>query len=83
MAESFLFYDLETFGQDPRRTRIAQFAAVRTDAQLQVIDEPVSLSPKAEPIRFSKFTSLSEPEPPVDWLLVEARLTATAAVAVA
>ena len=42
MAESFLFYDLETFGQDPRRTRIAQFAAVRTDAQLHVIDEPVS-----------------------------------------
>lgn len=42
MAESFLFYDLETFGQDPRRTRIAQFAAVRTDAELNVIDEPVS-----------------------------------------
>jgi exodeoxyribonuclease-1 len=42
MTGSFLFYDLETFGQDPRRTRIAQFAAVRTDAQLQVIDEPVS-----------------------------------------
>ena len=42
MADSFLFYDLETFGQDPRRTRIAQFAAVRTDAQLQLIDEPVS-----------------------------------------
>lgn len=42
MANSFLFYDLETFGQDPRRTRIAQFAAVRTDEQLRVIDEPVS-----------------------------------------
>jgi len=42
MAESFLFYDLETFGQDPRRTRIAQFAAVRTDAELNIIDEPVS-----------------------------------------
>ncbi|HSX64195.1 MAG TPA: exonuclease domain-containing protein, partial [Pseudoxanthomonas sp.] len=42
MAASFLFYDLETFGRDPRRTRIAQFAAVRTDAELQVIDEPVS-----------------------------------------
>lgn len=42
MAESFLFYDLETFGQDPRRTRIAQFAAVRTDANLKVIDEPIS-----------------------------------------
>lgn len=42
MAESFLFYDLETFGQDPRRTRIAQFAAIRTDDQLRQIDEPVS-----------------------------------------
>jgi len=42
MSESFLFYDLETFGQDPRRTRIAQFAAVRTDADLQVIEEPAS-----------------------------------------
>jgi len=42
MPDTFLFYDLETFGQDPRRTRIAQFAAVRTDAQLRVIDEPVS-----------------------------------------
>lgn len=42
MAESFLFYDLETFGQDPRRTRIAQFAAIRTDEQLRQIDEPVS-----------------------------------------
>ena len=42
MADSFLFYDLETFGQDPRRTRIAQFAAIRTDAALNEIDEPVS-----------------------------------------
>ncbi|MCS3845115.1 exodeoxyribonuclease-1 [Xanthomonas campestris] len=42
MPDSFLFYDLETFGQDPRRTRIAQFAAVRTDAQLRVIEEPIS-----------------------------------------
>jgi exodeoxyribonuclease I len=33
-APSFLFYDLETFGADPRRTRIAQFAAIRTDAEL-------------------------------------------------
>lgn len=41
-SDSFLFYDLETFGQDPRRTRIAQFAAVRTDAALEVIEEPTS-----------------------------------------
>lgn len=42
MTASFLFYDLETFGADPRRTRIAQFAAVRTDAALNVVDEPIS-----------------------------------------
>ena len=42
MADSFLFYDLETFGQDPRRTRVAQFAAIRTDADLNTVDEPVS-----------------------------------------
>ena len=42
MANSFLFYDLETFGSDPRRTRIAQFAAIRTDESLEVIEEPVS-----------------------------------------
>ena len=41
MPASFLFYDLETFGADPRRTRIAQFAAIRTDESLQQIDEPV------------------------------------------
>lgn len=42
MAASFLFYDLETFGRDPRRTRIAQFAAVRTDGDLNAIEEPLS-----------------------------------------
>jgi Exonuclease I len=42
MPDTFLFYDLETFGQDPRRTRIAQFAAVRTDAELRQVEEPVS-----------------------------------------
>ncbi len=42
MAASFLFYDLETFGSDPRRTRIAQFAAVRTDAALNLIEAPIS-----------------------------------------
>ncbi|MBB5208432.1 exodeoxyribonuclease I [Chiayiivirga flava] len=38
----FLWFDLETYGRDPRRTRIAQFAAIRTDAALNVIEEPIS-----------------------------------------
>ncbi len=41
MADSFLFYDLETFGSDPRLTRIAQFAAIRTDRELNEIEAPV------------------------------------------
>ncbi|MET1024801.1 MAG: exodeoxyribonuclease I [Pseudoxanthomonas sp.] len=42
MPASFLFYDLETFGQDPRKTRIAQFAAQRTDEALNPVEEPVT-----------------------------------------
>ena len=42
MPASFLFYDLETFGADPRTTRIAQFAAIRTDASLAQVEEPIS-----------------------------------------
>lgn len=43
MTASFLWYDLETFGRDPRRTRIAQFAAIRTDLELREIGEPISI----------------------------------------
>lgn len=42
MSASFLFYDLETFGADPRRSRVAQFAAVRTTPALDVVEEPIS-----------------------------------------
>ncbi len=41
MSASFLFYDLETFGADPRRSRIAQFAAIRTDEALNEVEEPI------------------------------------------
>lgn len=40
---SFLWHDYETFGVVPRRDRPAQFAGVRTDADLREIDEPVTL----------------------------------------
>ncbi|QOC23849.1 exodeoxyribonuclease I [Wenzhouxiangella sp. AB-CW3] len=39
-SETFLWYDFETFGADPRRDRPAQFAAIRTDAELQPVGEP-------------------------------------------
>lgn len=38
---SFLFYDLETFGTDPNFNRIAQFAAIRTDEDLNEIGDPM------------------------------------------
>jgi exodeoxyribonuclease-1 len=43
MASSFLWYDLETWGRDPRTSRIAQFAAQRTDLELNPVGEPVDL----------------------------------------
>jgi exodeoxyribonuclease I len=43
MTDSFLWFDLETFGRSPRNSRISQFAAIRTDSELNPIAEPVSL----------------------------------------
>lgn len=40
MARSIYWYDLETFGIHPRLDRIAQFAGLRTDEELNEIDEP-------------------------------------------
>jgi exodeoxyribonuclease-1 len=40
---SFFWHDYETFGRVPRRDRPAQFAGVRTDAQLNEIGDPVML----------------------------------------
>ena len=43
MSHTFLWHDYETFGIDTRRDRPAQFAAIRTDAQLNEIGEPLML----------------------------------------
>jgi len=40
---TFLWHDYETFGAVPRRDRPAQFAAIRTDAELNEIGEPIML----------------------------------------
>ena len=40
---TFLWHDYETFGINPRRDRPAQFAAIRTDADLNEIGEPIML----------------------------------------
>ena len=40
---SFFWHDYETFGRVPRRDRPAQFAGVRTDAELNEIGPPLML----------------------------------------
>lgn len=40
---TFLWHDYETFGAQPRRDRPAQFAAIRTDAELNEIGAPIML----------------------------------------
>ena len=40
---TFLWHDYETFGANTRRDRPAQFAGIRTDAELNEIGEPLML----------------------------------------
>ncbi len=46
---TFLWHDYETFGAVPRRDRPSQFAAVRTDAELNEIGEPIMIYCKPAP----------------------------------
>ncbi|MDM7861061.1 exodeoxyribonuclease I [Alteromonas sp. ASW11-36] len=39
---SFLFHDYETWGTDPKRDWPSQFAAIRTDADLNPIERPIN-----------------------------------------
>lgn len=39
-SQSFYWYDLETFGINPSCDRVAQFAGIRTDQELNIISEP-------------------------------------------
>ena len=41
--QTFYWHDYETFGLSPRRDRPAQFAGVRTDAELNEIGEPLTI----------------------------------------
>jgi len=40
-SETFLWHDYETFGADPRRDRPCQFAAIRTDSDLERLGDPI------------------------------------------
>jgi exodeoxyribonuclease I len=42
-AHTFLWHDYETFGAVPRRDRPSQFAAIRTDHELNEVGEPLML----------------------------------------
>lgn len=42
-ASTFVWHDYETFGTNPRRDWPAQFAAIRTDAALNEVGQPVEL----------------------------------------
>ncbi|MGD0960393.1 MAG: exodeoxyribonuclease I [Methylomonas sp.] len=43
MTASFYWHDYETFGADPLRDRVSQFAGVRTDTDFNIIGEPLTL----------------------------------------
>ena len=40
---SFFIYDYESFGINPASDRPAQFAGIRTDADFNIIGEPIML----------------------------------------
>ena len=50
-AHTFLWHDYETFGANTRRDRPAQFAAIRTDAELNEIGEPLMVI-ASQPLTF-------------------------------
>ncbi len=45
---TFFWYDYETWGKNPRRDRIVQFGGVRTNENLEEVDEPIELKCKPE-----------------------------------
>ncbi|MBV8635317.1 MAG: exodeoxyribonuclease I, partial [Burkholderiaceae bacterium] len=49
MTHTFFWHDYETFGAQARRDRPAQFAGIRTDAELNEIGEPLMIYCKPAP----------------------------------
>ena len=43
MTNSIYWHDYETFGIDPRYDRPSQFAGIRTDEELNIISDPLTL----------------------------------------
>lgn len=49
MPRTFLWHDYETFGRDPARERPVQFAAIRTDENLEEIDSGIMIYCRQSP----------------------------------
>ena len=81
MAHTFLWHDYETFGAVPRRDRPAQFAAIRTDAELNEIGDPIMLycqpAPDFLPDPQSCLITGITPQQCLEWGVPEHRFAAT------
>ena len=43
LSKTFYWHDYETWGINPRRDRAVQFAGIRTDEELNIISDPLTL----------------------------------------
>ncbi|KQV91374.1 exonuclease I [Massilia sp. Root351] len=79
--QTFLWHDYETFGAQPRRDRPAQFAAIRTDADLNEIGEPIMLycqpAPDFLPDPQSCLITGITPQQCLEWGVPEHKFAAT------
>jgi exodeoxyribonuclease-1 len=80
-THTFLWHDYETFGAQPRRDRPAQFAAIRTDAQLNEIGAPIMLycqpAPDFLPDPVSCLITGITPQQCLEWGVPEHQFAAT------
>jgi exodeoxyribonuclease-1 len=84
-TQTFLWHDYETFGIMPRRDRPAQFAAIRTDADLNEIGDPIMLycqpAPDFLPDPQSCLITGITPQQCLEWGVPEHQFAATIAQA--
>ncbi|RJG25060.1 exodeoxyribonuclease I [Massilia cavernae] len=80
-SHTFLWHDYETFGAQPRRDRPAQFAAIRTDASLNEIGDPIMLycqpAPDFLPDPQSCLITGITPQQCLEWGVPEHKFAAT------
>ncbi|MGZ8358336.1 MAG: exodeoxyribonuclease I, partial [Telluria sp.] len=80
-THTFLWHDYETFGAQPRRDRPAQFAAIRTDASLNEIGDPIMLycqpAPDFLPDPQSCLITGITPQQCLEWGVPEHKFAAT------